>query len=149
MLGRTMHLGFVLLFFLSIFVLVYSCQFSEHPAPNQKARFSYYAARIRATGCRPRFPYQAVLGVWFRYCLGIGGSLHEGIRSIIDPLDALRPGIVGMRGSMVIRQRSCMTSSTPPPSTSLLSPPSAPPPLFQYAGRTPGTRLWRSFLDSA
>ncbi|CAN0322974.1 unnamed protein product, partial [Laminaria digitata] len=34
---------------------------------------------------------------------------------VTSPVHALRPGIVGMRGSMVIRLRPCMILSTPPP----------------------------------
>ncbi|CAN0263549.1 unnamed protein product, partial [Laminaria digitata] len=37
------------------------------------------------------------------------------LRSVKTRRAIIRPGIVGMRGSMVIRLRPCMTISTPPP----------------------------------
>ena len=54
----------------------------------------------------------------------------------------LRPGIVGVRVSMVLRHRPCMTMSTPPPSVSRTAP--FPPPISAWTKFSSSTTLsWR------
>ena len=58
--------------------------------------------------------------VWRAYCGAKAGPESSADCSIdIDCSlpGVLRPGIVGLQGSMVIRMRPCMIMSTPPPST--------------------------------
>ena len=53
-----------------------------------------------------------------RFALGASNQRLPGRRKH----DVLRPGIAGMRGSMVIRLRPCMISSTPSPAINVLVP---------------------------